>query len=246
MLQKRAVRLIHKVEFLNHTNSLFLKSKIMKFCDIVEFQTVQMLYKARYKLLPGQIQRRFQERTGCYELRDELNFRTQKHSSTLKSFSPTVNGVQLWNKLEMELKRSPNINLFKYKYKQKTFEIYREQEMCYHQEAQQDQLSIIKEECCCLERLSFYCSNLQIENQGRQVMNLLRGTLPTGSKPCLLMHHSAQEHHLQNQLLGQLGGGLLRGSYCPLQLARSTPWLFNAPHYAGLTSYFTNNSIKQI
>uniref|UniRef100_A0A8C6SQ40 Reverse transcriptase domain-containing protein n=1 Tax=Neogobius melanostomus TaxID=47308 RepID=A0A8C6SQ40_9GOBI len=132
LLQKRAIRVIHKVGFLDHTNSLFLKSKIMKFCDIVEFQTVQMLYKARYKLLPGQIQRRFQERTGCYELRDELNFRTQKHSSTLKSFSPTVNGVQLWNKLEMELKRSPNINLFKYKYKQKTFEIYREQEMCYH------------------------------------------------------------------------------------------------------------------
>uniref|UniRef100_A0A8C6SMR6 NACHT, LRR and PYD domains-containing protein 12 n=1 Tax=Neogobius melanostomus TaxID=47308 RepID=A0A8C6SMR6_9GOBI len=42
--------------------------------------------------------------------------------------------------------------------------------------------------------------------------------------------------YLQNQLLGQLGGGLLRGSYCPLQLARSTPWLFNAPHYAGLWS----------
>uniref|UniRef100_A0A8C6UZX2 ATP binding cassette subfamily B member 1 n=1 Tax=Neogobius melanostomus TaxID=47308 RepID=A0A8C6UZX2_9GOBI len=45
-----------------------------------------MLYKARYKLLPGQIQRKSQEHTGRYELRDELNFRLQKHSTTLKSF----------------------------------------------------------------------------------------------------------------------------------------------------------------
>lgn len=66
---------------------------------------------------------------GCYELRDELNFRTQKHSTTLKSFSPTVNEVQLWNNLEMEMKRCLNINLFKYKYKQKIFEKYREEEI---------------------------------------------------------------------------------------------------------------------
>lgn len=131
-LQKRVIRLIHKVVFLDHTNSLFSKSKILKFYDIVEFQSIQMLYKARHKLLPSQIQRRFHERTGCYELRDELNFRKQKHSTTLKSFSPTVNGVQLWNNLEMEMKQCPNINLFKYKYKQKIFEKYREEEMICH------------------------------------------------------------------------------------------------------------------
>lgn len=129
MLQKRVIRLIHKVGFLAHTNPLFLKSKIMKFYDIVEFQSVQMLFKARHKLLPSQIQKRFHERTGCYELRDELNFRTQKHCTTLKSFSLTVKGVQLWNNLEIVIKRSSNINLFKYKYKQKIFAKYRDEEM---------------------------------------------------------------------------------------------------------------------
>ena len=104
----------------------------MTFYDIVGFQSIQMLYKARHKLLPSQIQGRFQECTGGYELRDDLNFRTQKHSTTLKSFSLTVNGVHLWNKLEMEMKQCPNINLFKYRHKQKIFEKYKEEEMISH------------------------------------------------------------------------------------------------------------------
>lgn len=59
-LQKRAAQLIHKVHFLEHANVLFLKSEMMTFSDIVEFQTVQFLFKARKGMLPCQLESRFQ------------------------------------------------------------------------------------------------------------------------------------------------------------------------------------------
>ena len=45
-LQKRAIRTIHKVGYLEHTNPLFLISKLLKFTDIVAYQTAIMMYKA--------------------------------------------------------------------------------------------------------------------------------------------------------------------------------------------------------
>ena len=42
ILQKRAIRLVHNVTFCEHTNILFLKSKMLKFFDLVEFQTAQI------------------------------------------------------------------------------------------------------------------------------------------------------------------------------------------------------------
>lgn len=49
ILQKRAIRIIHKVDFLEHTNPLFYTSKIIKFHDIVEFQTAKFMDKIRNK-----------------------------------------------------------------------------------------------------------------------------------------------------------------------------------------------------
>jgi len=49
ILQKRAIRIIHKVGYREHTNTLFIMSKIMKLYDMIEFQTAQFLFKARNK-----------------------------------------------------------------------------------------------------------------------------------------------------------------------------------------------------
>ena len=58
-LQKRAIRYVHKVSYLDHTNLLFLKSKLIKFSDLVVFQTLQLVFKAKIKLLPINIQKLF-------------------------------------------------------------------------------------------------------------------------------------------------------------------------------------------
>ena len=86
ILQKRAIRVIHKVGYLDNTHPLFLQSKIMKFTDIVKFQTAQVLYKAKNKKLPNNIQKLFNVRQLCYNLRGKLNFDRFKIRTTRKKF----------------------------------------------------------------------------------------------------------------------------------------------------------------
>lgn len=59
ILQKRALRIIHKVGFLEHTHNLFTQSKLLKFDDLVKYNTSIVLYKAFNKLLPPNLQRFF-------------------------------------------------------------------------------------------------------------------------------------------------------------------------------------------
>lgn len=86
-----------------YTNLLFLNQKILKCFDIAEFQTVQFLFIARKGMFPCKLQSKFQERNGRHKLREELNFKVPKQRKTKRSFSPTVNGVQLSNGIEKEL-----------------------------------------------------------------------------------------------------------------------------------------------
>lgn len=126
-LQKRAIRIIHRAGYLEHTNPLFITSKIMKFFDIVDFQLLQFMYKARYKLLPNNLENMFYERDGGYNLRDELNFKFLIHRTLIKKKSIAINGVKLWNKLSTDLKQCPDIKQFKNKYKQNIFKKYNEE-----------------------------------------------------------------------------------------------------------------------
>lgn len=49
----------------------------------LEFQTAQFLFRERKKLLPCELQSKFQEGVGGYKLREELNFRIPKHRTTI-------------------------------------------------------------------------------------------------------------------------------------------------------------------
>ncbi len=69
---------------------LFLKSHTLKFNDLVEFKTAQIVYKAKNKLLPGNIQQLFTDRHGCYNLRGALNMRQQNARTKLKSMCISI------------------------------------------------------------------------------------------------------------------------------------------------------------
>ena len=127
ILQKKAVRIIHRVGYRDHTNPLFIQSKLLKLKDMVEFQTVQVLYKAKNKLLPLNIQKLFTERVGVHSLRGKCNFRVTMVRTKRKSFCISVCGVKLWNSLNVELKECPNIQQFKKRYKECIFTRYREE-----------------------------------------------------------------------------------------------------------------------
>lgn len=127
-LQKKAIRIIHNAGYREHTNSLFLQSEILKMDDLVKFQTAQILFKAKNKELPGNIQSMFFLKEGSYNLRGFCNFKTGKVRTTRKSFCVSVHGVKLWNSLNMELKQCPNIKQFKKSYKNMIFSNYKEKE----------------------------------------------------------------------------------------------------------------------
>ena len=124
ILQKRAIRVIHKVGYLDNTHPLFLQSKIMKFTDIVKLQTAQVLYKAKNKKLPCNIQKLFNVRQLCYNLRGKLNFDRFKIRTTRKSFCISICGVKQWNSLNVELKQCLSMMQFKRRYKQMVFQTY--------------------------------------------------------------------------------------------------------------------------
>lgn len=64
ILQKKAMRIINDVGFCEHINMLFLKSHALKFMDLIEFKTAQIMYKARNNLLPGNIKKCSQTERG--------------------------------------------------------------------------------------------------------------------------------------------------------------------------------------
>ena len=125
ILQKRAMRIIHKTGYQEHTNQLFLHSKSFKFMDLISFKTAQIMFKAKNNSLPGHIQGIFSEREGGYNLRGQGNFKTINRRTTLRSFCMSTLGVKLWNSLSIELKQSQNISQFKKKYKETIFTNYR-------------------------------------------------------------------------------------------------------------------------
>lgn len=91
----------------------------------MELQTAQIVFKAKNNLLPGNIQKLFTEREGGYNFRGKFNFKIRNTRTTRRSFCVPICGVKLWNSLNVELKECPNIILFKKRYKDMIFNIYK-------------------------------------------------------------------------------------------------------------------------
>lgn len=128
ILQKRAIRIIHKVGYLEQTNSLFLQPKWSKITDLVGNHTAQIMYKAQNKTQPGNILKLFSGGEGRQDLRGKCNFKTCRSWTTRKSFWVSVCGVRLWNSMNVELKQCTSINQFKIQYKNMISARYKEEE----------------------------------------------------------------------------------------------------------------------
>lgn len=122
LLQKRAIRIIHKTDNREHTNILFFNSKLLKFNELVELQTLVVMFKAKNKVLPTNLQKMFTliENEG----RRKGHFRHQFARTTLKQMCTSVVGVKLWNTLQNELKQCKNIFQLKKVFKEKTMKLY--------------------------------------------------------------------------------------------------------------------------
>lgn len=57
-----SVRIINHVGYYGNTKLLFVKSKILKFVDFVQFKTAQFMFKVKKKSILNRLQRMFKHR----------------------------------------------------------------------------------------------------------------------------------------------------------------------------------------
>jgi len=90
LLQKGAVKIIHTAAYSEHTNPLFLKSKLLKMQDLVKLYNAQFMFKAY--LLPVNIQNMFSHKEQSYSLKGFGNCVVPMECSTRRISSMSVWG----------------------------------------------------------------------------------------------------------------------------------------------------------
>ena len=118
--QKKVVRIINKVNKFHHTRELFLKLKLLKFRDIVDFKIAVLMFKASKYSLPYNVQSLFCKLDSGYTLRSKGNFSKMHVRTTKKAQCISVYGVNLFNNLNNAIKNAKNIFVFKRRFKKYT------------------------------------------------------------------------------------------------------------------------------
>lgn len=125
-LQKRAIRIINGVGYRDSTNQLFIRSRTLKFLDIVYSKTLEIMFRVVNKTIPVCIQKMFKLRQVVYNLKGWLMFETHKVRTNLKYRCVSVLGVKLWNGLNNEIKMCNSMLVFKKTLKFNIIESYNE------------------------------------------------------------------------------------------------------------------------
>ena len=119
LLQKKAIRIINKAHFYEHTSPLFRSNKILKLTDLYEYNIAKFMFKFNCGILPSSLNKIFttNKTHHQYNTRNRNNPRIplSKYSSTTKSVRHK--GPQIWNCIPTTIRSSRSINTFKYKLK---------------------------------------------------------------------------------------------------------------------------------
>jgi hypothetical protein len=116
-LQKRAIRLITKSKWNEHTSPLFINNNILTLYKINQLQTVCFMYKIKNKLLPSYFVEMFELNSAVHEHNTRLadSYHVQSHRLNLTSHSIRIIGVKLWNNICNTLKCVETLNMFRTK-----------------------------------------------------------------------------------------------------------------------------------
>ena len=120
-LQKRAVWLILDVDFSTPSAILFQELKWISFSDIVKFHQLSLVFKCINRTAPVCLQDLFHQKSNfhSYVLRSSNTDRLDVLRQYTRSLS--VEGPQLWNKLNNEIRNCPTITTFQSKLTQLLF-----------------------------------------------------------------------------------------------------------------------------
>ena len=103
-LQKRIIRLIHCESYLDHSEPLFRKSKILKLRDLIVYSILIYVFK-NMNVFVGI--------DHAHSTRFSQNLRPRFRRTTLTQHSISFVGPKLWNELPAQLKCITSINSFK-------------------------------------------------------------------------------------------------------------------------------------
>ena len=126
ILQKRAIRTICKMAYREHTNQLFINLYVLKFYDLVEYVTIQFMYKAKNNKLPRDIQELFNLRSKSSSRRPWTFIKPTARTNT-KYHSISCKGVHLWNGISEFLRSCEPWSALKRQFKQLKINGYKQE-----------------------------------------------------------------------------------------------------------------------
>jgi hypothetical protein len=120
MIQKKAIRNVGNIEYLGHTEPIFVKFRTLKLLDIIELKTVIILYKAYNNILPSNISHYFNLVNDAhhYNTRQTGTFKVTYVRTKLKAMTIFIHGKTIWNKLSDSVRNIQGLQKLKKYYKQ--------------------------------------------------------------------------------------------------------------------------------
>ena len=126
VLEKKALRIIYKTKFNEHTNKLFIHMQALKLNDLIDYKTAIIMYRAKRRSLPTNLQNLFTCKANAYYFtRQSENFQYNFARTSLKNLCVSIYGVKLWNSLSDALKECKNEPNFKKCFKLEKMNEYR-------------------------------------------------------------------------------------------------------------------------
>ena len=119
ILQKRAVRVINKSAFLDHTSPIFRNLQLLKFHDIRKLQLGKFMFSYKNQLLPKCFQNLIttNEEVHSYNTRNRKLFHIEYARTKIRQFSVKYQGSLFFNTLDKEIKYCTSLVAFTRKLK---------------------------------------------------------------------------------------------------------------------------------
>ena len=126
VLQKKAIRSLHKTRYNEHTIPLFHSSKILKLNDLYKFQLLMFMYNYYQNNLPSPLCSLFTRNRDIHGhyTRRRNDPRVIAHSTHLMTKSFICQGPELWSALPSHVKERKSVSSFKRQLKNMFISVY--------------------------------------------------------------------------------------------------------------------------
>ena len=131
-LQKKIVRNVIGVKGRVHTNQFFIDLGLLKFRDLIDYNTKVIGWKIWNKSAPENLCEGYEETASIHNTRyaRDLNFKIPFCKKATLKFAPCYSVTKNWNEVNIEFKKIEKLGEFKAKMAYEYFENYRREPKC--------------------------------------------------------------------------------------------------------------------